>query len=241
MTSPRNPYFARAVVNRLWSQLMGMGFVDPVDDVRESNPASHPELLDDLAGAFTSSGFDVSLIVRAVCLTDAYQRTSRQSNSDQGRPQRFARMAIKSLSGEQLLDSLILAIGHDEPAASARENGEENPLRLRVLAIFAGPGISGDPETSVAQALALMNGSVVQRAVSPESSGRLKAVLTAFPDDPSRQIEELYLATMSRLPAAEEHRMLDEFFGNAAGPERTKRLGDVLWMLLNSAEFRWNH
>jgi hypothetical protein len=241
MTAPNNPYFARAVVNRLWSQLMGRGLVDPVDDVRDSNPASHPELLDDLALAFKSSGFDVTFVLRAICLSNGYQRTSRQSHAGQGRPELFARMAIKSLSGEQFLDSLTQAIGHDEPPESARENGEENPLRRRVLAIFAGPGLTGDPETSVAQALALMNGSFIQRAVTPESSWRLKSVLEEFLDAPERQIEALYLSTLSRLPADDEREQLREFYGNAAGPERTKLLGDVFWMLLNSAEFRWNH
>ncbi len=241
MTSPRNPYFARAVVNRLWSQLMGLGLVDPVDDVRDSNPASHPELLDDLAGAFAESGFDVTYVLRALCLTEAYQRTSRQNVVGKPRPELFTRMAIKSLSGEQFLDSLMQAIGHDEPVESARENGDDNPLRRRILGIFAGPGITGDPETSVAQALALMNGSVVQRAVTLESSGRLKSIVAEFPDAPERQIKALYLATVSRYPTPDERQMLQEFCGDAAAPDHTKRLGDVFWMLLNSAEFRWNH
>lgn len=112
MTAAENPYFARALANRIWSQLMGRGLVEPVDDFRESNAPSHPELLDDLADAFCASGFNVDYLQGAICLSRAYQRTSRQTHPAQARPELFARAAIKRLSGEQFFDSVVQATGY---------------------------------------------------------------------------------------------------------------------------------
>jgi hypothetical protein len=241
MTSPENPYFAQAIVNRVWSQLMGTGIVEPVDDFRESNSPSHPELLTDLATAFTKSGFDVTHLVRAICLSDAYQRTSRQTHESQARTDLFARMAIKSLSSEQFLDSLAQAIGYETAPAEAADEGDENPLGRRVLGLFADDGQPGEPETSVTQALALMNGNVIQRAVTPETGKRLQSILEQFPESFEEQVEALYLATLSRPPDDSEKRTLDAFFSRREAVPRARRLGDVFWMLLNSPEFRWNH
>lgn len=241
MTSPRNAYFSRAVVNRVWSQLMGTGLVEAVDDFRDSNPPSHPELLQELADGFASSGFDVTVLMRAICLSETYQRTSRQSHEGQSAPELFAKMAIKPLSGEQFFDSLWLAIGNDESTRGEGNDSEENTLRRRVTAVFSGDGRPGEPETSVAQALALMNGSFVSRAARPESSRRLKRAIEENPNAPARQIESLYLAALSRLPTAEEQRTLIEYYHQVDESSRSARLGDIFWALLNSPEFRWNH
>ncbi|MGQ0637714.1 MAG: DUF1549 and DUF1553 domain-containing protein [Planctomycetaceae bacterium] len=241
ISAPENPFFARAIANRVWSQLMGRGLVEPVDDIRESNPASHPELLDDLAQALRASRFDVGLLLRAVCLSQTYQRSSRQTDGSQARPELFARRHVKPLSGEQFFDSLAQAIGHDQ-GDDGRENNEEDDLvRRRVLRLFDGSETTGDPETSVAQALALMNGSVVARAVVPDTGPRLREILAQVPESRQGQFERLYLNTLSRLPTAEERRVADEHLAGAPENARDARLGDLFWALLNSAEFRWNH
>ena len=238
MTSTSNPYFARAVVNRVWSQFMGLGLVDPVDDFRDADSSAHTRLLEELALAFKESGFDLTMLMKAICLTEAYQRTSQQTHASQVELEQFARMAIKPMSADQFFDSLAQSIAY-EPKVT--QDGNEDPLRRRVMDIFVSDGSSSDPETSVAQALALMNGSVVDRATKSETSSRLKQVVADFPDSPQQQIEQLYLATFSRFPTPEERTTLREFYEADTQTDHPRLLEDVFWMLLNSAEFRWNH
>ena len=243
LTSPQNPYFAKAIVNRVWAQLLGKGIVDPVDDFRDSNAPTHPELLKDLADAFTASGFDLGFLYRAVCLSEAYQRTSRQSHSSQLHPEDFARGAVKPLSSEQFFDSLAQAIEY--VPASPPDHNDSDPVRRQVMEIFQA-GAEGDPETSVVQALTLMNGELIQKAATPALGSRLKRMLVKSPDaiDWQRQVETLYLATLSRLPTSAELQTIGELPtppGTSRETAWERRLGDVFWMLLNSAEFRWNH
>jgi hypothetical protein len=242
LTGRRNPYFAQAIVNRVWGQLMGTGLVSPVDDFRESNPPSHPELLQTLADDFRNSGFDLTRLYRAICLSDAYQRTSRRAPGDQSRPELFAAMSIKPMSGDQFFDSLSQAIGREWPEeAGQMETGELDTVRKKVIKAFGADDESAYPKTSVSQALTLMNGDLVSEAVDAQTSPRLKQTLAAFPDSPERQIDALYLATLSRHPSDAEKLMMLKHLDTAPPSERSRRLGDVLWVLLNSAEFRWNH
>ncbi len=107
MTSPKNPYFSKAMVNRTWAQFFGRGIVNPVDDMHDGNQPSHPQLLADLSSQFASNGFDVKYLIRAICNSQAYQRTSKPSsgNRDAG-PELFSHMAVKVMTPEQLFDSL---------------------------------------------------------------------------------------------------------------------------------------
>jgi hypothetical protein len=244
ITSPGNPYFARAVVNRVWGKLMGRGLVDPVDDFQAANPPSHPELLGELAAAFAASGFDLDLLYRAICQSDAYQRTSRQTHASQADPSRFARMTVRPMSGEQFYASLSLAVGADgdaEAGESSKDGRRQDRERNLVLELFASDGGAGDPETSVLQALTLMNGRLVNDAASPTRGGRLRAVLKKFPSAIPAQVEALYLATLSRPPTADERRQAAAYLAGHDGADRAARLGDVFWVLLNSAEFRRIH
>src|SRR5262245_14524751 len=109
LTSPENPFFARAAVNRLWGQLFGVGIVDPVDDFHDSNPPSDPELLNELATAFVLSRFDLRFMVRSICQTEAYQRTSARTHASQDDTRLPARMVVKALTGEQFFDSFVVA------------------------------------------------------------------------------------------------------------------------------------
>src|SRR5262249_3038280 len=109
ITARGNPYFARAAVNRLWAHLFGMGLVEPVDDFRRANPPSAPELLRGLAREFVAARFDLDFIIRAICRTDAYQRTSARTHASQDQTRLPARMTVKAMTGEQLIDSLAQA------------------------------------------------------------------------------------------------------------------------------------
>jgi hypothetical protein len=231
VTSPDNPYFARAAANRLWGHLFGVGLVDPVDDFNDENPPSHPELLDELACAFADSGFEVRFLIRSICRSQAYQRTSARTHAGQEDPRLFARMNVKGLTGEQLYDSLLLATGYRDPG------GRSSP-RQQFLSQFARQGSASAPETSVPQALALMNGRLLTRLTDPRESPTLAAVAETPLLTAEERIETLYLATLSRRPTARE---LTRVRNHLAGGSEAERLSDVFWALLNAAEFRLNH
>lgn len=241
MTSRDNPYFAQAIVNRVWSQLMGTPLSDPVDDFSAANPPYHPVLLDELATAFKASSYDLTHLMRGICGSTAYQRTSRQTHDSQTRPELFARMVIKPMSPDQFADTLIQAIGHESAEDEERGDMNEDPFRRRLVDLFAADGKSSDPETSVVQALALMNGSVVDRAAKLASSPQLRKTIEKSPDSLDQQIETLHLVTLSRYPTDDERQKLAKYCERGGADERTRRLGDVFWVLLNLPEFRWNH
>jgi hypothetical protein len=128
MTSRRNPYFARAMVNRTWGELFGRGLVNPVDDMHDGNPPSHPQLLADLADQFATNGFDHKALVRALCNTRAYQRSGKPTagSADAG-PELFAHMAVKVLTPEQLFDSLVQVLGEPRrPPQQPRRPAQAN-------------------------------------------------------------------------------------------------------------------
>jgi hypothetical protein len=217
---------------------MGLGLVDPVDDFHDQNSASHPEILDLLSEAFVASGFDLDVLYASICRSQAYQRTSRRTDDSQTE-RTFARMSIKTQSGDQLFDSLALAIGY-VPAAAADLNRNEDPVRRRFLDLFADQNLFGEPESSVALALTLMNGGLTARATGADDSPRLRQLLDDGTLDASARIDALFRATISRPADPEEIATLTAYV-DSSGSDIDRRLGDVFWMLLNSAEFRWNH
>jgi hypothetical protein len=243
-TAKANPFFARATANRVWAQFFGVGLVDPVDDFNPENPPSHPELLDDLAAALKDADFDTAVLVRAITRTAAYRRTSKGTDPAQDPPRRFARMAVKGLTPEQLFDSLALATGYREevPAAARAAFGfTKTSPRGQFLAKFAGGGQRTDAQTSILQALGLMNGAWITRQTDPEQGETLVAVADApFLDDAGR-VEALFLATVSRYPTAAEREKFVRHVTQDGPAGRKARLADVLWALVNSQEFLLNH
>ncbi|HEY1380388.1 MAG TPA: DUF1549 and DUF1553 domain-containing protein [Gemmataceae bacterium] len=271
VTSPENPYFAKAAVNRLWAHLFGTGLVSPEDDLRPDNAASHPELLDELARAFVAHKFDVRFLIRAITATEAYQRSSAVQAHGQ-RPagdvdsRLFARMAVKRLTPEQLFDSLAQATGYREPVRGPGDGdvvnlGRGGP-RAQFLALFAnGAATRTDPQLSIPQALGLMNGGFVVGALTtnrPSLTDFVKQVaaeravpggptfLPAVANDPSLntagRVERLFLATLTRRPtAAESEKLVRYVEGGGPAHDAKRALADVYWALLNSAEFLVNH
>lgn len=239
LTANDNPYFAKAAVNRVWGRLFGVGIVDPVDDFNENNPASHPELLEELAQAFTDSGHDLKFLLRVLTATDAYQLASAMSDPSQEPPQRFARMSLKGLSPEQLFDSLAEATGHFE--RNRRNQGifdAEGRPRGEFLEAFSN---DTDPPTerptTILQALSMMNGQFVTQMTDPET-GLLAAVIN-FPEmQTEERIETLYLAALGRKPRPAELKRLIE---HCSTRELPVALSDIFWAILNSSEFLLNH
>jgi Protein of unknown function (DUF1553)/Protein of unknown function (DUF1549) len=260
MVAPDNPFFSPAAVNRLWAHFFGIGLVDPVDDMGAGNPPSHPELLDALARSFIEHGFDRKYLIRAIVLSRAYQLTSavnapglpEGAEADHGPAQSedpdssrlFARMAVRGLSGEQFYDSLAQAVGLPvEELPAGRVVIAVNTPRARFLEMFARQDERPtEAQTSILQALALMNGRVVSGATHLEEGATLSAVAEAPFLDAAGRVETLFLATLSRRPTPEELAPLVAYLerGGPTGDAR-KALSDVFWALLNSLEFRVNH
>jgi len=242
MASRDNPFLARATVNRVWSLVFGRGLVEPVDDLGPRNPASHPELLDELSGYFVEIGFDMRRLWRTIANTAAYQRSGVAGNENQLRPELFAAMALKPLSAEQLYESLTRATRLAVPDSNLMGTDMLAPERLQFATQFETSAAGGaEYQAGIPQALAMMNGPMIAAATEPSQSGILVALEAPFFTDAER-VDALFLATLSRFPSKSE---CDEFVGyverGGAAGDRRQALGDVLWALVNSAEFTLNH
>jgi len=250
MTAPENPYFARAAANRIWAQLFGIGLVDPVDDMGADNPPSHPELLDALAMAFAEHGFDRKFLLRAITRSRPYQLSSRSAAPEAGPdgstddPRLFARMRERGLTAEQLYDSLAQAIGATtEEVRPDRMAAATGSPRGDFLEKFGNQDERPtESQTTILQALALMNGRLVAGATQVEGGATLSAVAEAPFLDTAGRVETLFLSTLSRRPRPEESSRMAAYV-ESGGPtgDRRKAISDVFWALLNSPEFLLNH
>jgi hypothetical protein len=242
-----NPYFARATVNRVWAHMFGIGLIEPVDEMvgGQDTKTHHAELLNELAKAFIAHKYDLKYLFEAIAGSKAYQLSSQGS----GAAPLYSRQLLRGLTAEQLYDSLAVATGQpdvqgDDPFAPFR-GGNNN--RAEFISKFGKQtGKPTEHETSIIQALTLMNGTFVGAATNPTRSELLSAVLEApFFNEKSR-IETIYLATMSRMPTEKELEKAQSFIGRASTGDDMKKanaeaIADVFWALLNSTEFVFNH
>lgn len=243
LTANDNPFFARTAANRTWAHFFGVGIVDPIDDFNDVNKPTHPELLDELEKALVAAKFDMKFLMRAILLSETYQRTSSVTDAEkQSDPRLYARGPIKALSPEQLFDSLVVATGYRNPNGP-RGFIDFNPGSPRNMFLdrFGPTGKRSEPQTSILQALALMNGKFIADATSLERSESLSAIANAPFLTTEEKIEALFLATVSRKPTSRESTVLIKHVTADGDAAVKKRLGDVLWVLLNTTEFRWNH
>jgi hypothetical protein len=256
MTAPANPYFSRAAVNRMWAYFFGTGLIDPVDEmVGSEKHASHPELLDLLAREFASHRFDIKFLMRAITNSRAYQLSSAATHSSQNDRTLFARMPLRGLTAEQIFDSVAMATGYRDSGGGddllSVLLGGARSARTEFLTRFANQSErSTDSQTSILQALSLMNGKVIASATSLERSETLAAIVDAPFASSEECIDTLYLATLSRKPDVKERERAVKFVVNAMArskrPADDKRrageaMADVFWALLNSPEFIVNH
>ncbi len=244
MTAADNPFFARAAVNRLWAHFFGVGLVDQSEGPGDENPASHTELLDELARAFVEHKYDVKFLVRALTASQAYQRASALSHPSQKDLRLFARMPLRGLSPEQLFDSLAVATEYQETmTAGPRVNfigGPQSP-RSQFLAKFAAQDQKTDYQTSILQALYLMNNEFIADRTSVRTN-RTLATLAEQRTGTARKVESLYLVVLSRKPRPEESERFVKYVDAGGAPgDPKKALADVFWVLLNSPEFLLNH
>ena len=197
LTAESNPYFARAAVNRMWYAFFGIGLTDPVDFMGiDSNPPSHPELLDELARQFVSHHFDLKYLIRAIAASQTYQRTSARSHESQDDPRSFARMAVRGMTPDQLFDSVQLATGRPDSLPGFMKQFRGNP-RFDFIGKFTNSADKRtETQTSILQALYLMNNKFIADARA-QPGGALEIIVNANVTR-TRRIEELFLATLSR-------------------------------------------
>ena len=244
MASRDNPYLARAAVNRVWAHLFGRGLVEPVDDLAPHNPASHPQLFDELTGYFVQSGFDLRELYRTLANTRAYQRSSQFAGDQEPPPELVAKMPIKPLTPDQFFDSLSRLL--PKTALPTMPNGRTgsgllDPRRQAFVAKLQSPSRSAiDYQAGVLQALTLLNGAEVFAASDNDQSSVLGALTAPLFNDDQR-VETLFLATLSRPPTLDERTKFTSYLSSRPETDRNKALSDILWALLNSAEFGLNH
>ncbi len=241
MTSPQNRYFSRAMVNRVWAQFFGRGLVNPIDDMHDGNQPSHPQLLDELSAQFVASGFDVRQLIRALCNSETYQRTSKPTaRNREAVPELFSRMAVKVLTPEQLYDSLVMILGAPNQANPRRNPA--NAARLRnaspralFIAFFKGDDNAEPTEyqAGIPQVLRMMNAPMLNNFAT-------LAPLLKSDKTPEQIIERLYLTALARRPSAHELQRCVALVRKHADEPR-QAYGDILWVLLNSSEFTLNH
>ncbi len=241
LTTKENPYFSRAMVNRTWAQLFGRGLVNPVDDIQDNNQPLYPELFGELSYQFAQNGYDLKYLMRALCNSAAYQRTSKPAgNNADAPPALFSRMAIKVMSPEQLYDSLTLVLGNLNTGGGGGRfgmgmgRGAGGGGRAQFVAFF-GNEDGMDPteyQSGIPQALRLMNGP------SLSNPTRIAEIVRAG-KTPEGTIERLYLMTLSRRPTTREVERYTAFVKEQ--PIANKAYADLLWVLLNSSAFAMNH
>lgn len=244
LTAANNPYFARATVNRVWGQLFGKGIVDPVDGFGTQHKPVSQELLDQLAGHFIASDYDLRELHRTIVLSRAYRLSSGAETVDPQRHEYFAQMNVKLLTAEQMYDCITVASMLVSAEAGSGFNLARvgNATREQFLQQFRAPaGRSTEYQSGIPQALTLMNGGLINNATGLASSGLLESLKVPFIKNKDR-VEILYLATLSRRPTPSEQELLGSYISEeTSGDELYESLADVLWALLNSAEFTMNH
>jgi hypothetical protein len=241
--TPENHFFSKALVNRAWAQLFGRGFVNPIDDLRDENEPSHPDLFAAMAQQFALNGFDIKFMFKAICLSETYQRTSKPSSNNRDvDPTLFSRMNIKVLSPEQLYDSFEVVFGAtrgERPAQGkgpAGAAGRLGPATGRAAFVnFFNLDENWDPmdfQAGIPQVLRMMNS-------APMNNAARSAELTKAAKTPSEAIEMLYLAALSREPTEAEIQRALAYAKK--GSDNKQALADLLWVLVNSSEFALNH
>jgi hypothetical protein len=244
LTRASNPYFARNQANRLWARLVGVGIVEPIDEPGDQNPPSHPALLDDLSAGLVAGGFDQRVLIRAIAASRAYGLSSKQTDPSQADPRRFAKASLKGLTGNQIYDSFLAATGKTDRDPRTPNFGDNRAEvgRAAFRNVFPIPAKPTESETSILQALMMMNGRPVAEQTSLASSQVLAAVADAPFLDTGEKVDALFLAALTRKPTAEERDKFATYVDRGgASKDKGKALADVFWVLLNSTEFLFNH
>ncbi|QDV52377.1 DUF1549 domain-containing protein [Gimesia fumaroli] len=239
LTSKSNPWFARAIVNRLWAEMLGEGFYMPIDDIGPERSAVYPEVLDALADGFTASGYDLKWLCRTITNTRAYQREMQKRTEGQLNTP-FAAQSPTRLRGDQIFTAITQVFGVDDLQA----NPNRGDRRFRASRTGRGQFSSlftFDPSTSqeeitgdVPQALFMMNSTSINGLLGTNRNTKLAQIAKDYPDNKDA-VQELYLLTLSREPSKSELKICLDYFQETSN--RAEALEDLMWSLLNSSEF----
>jgi hypothetical protein len=249
MTAPDNPFFAPAIANRLWAHYFGRGLVEPIDDLRATNPATNEPLLAELATHLRAVKYDLKVFTRTLLNSRVYQLSARTQPSNVSDEQNFSHAAHKALPAEVLLDAICQVTGAPEkfngwPEGYRAIQVWDNRMPSYFFRIFGRPVRASvcecerSQEPSIAQALHLMN--------SPEIGDKIRARtgtarrLADSDRTPREIVDELYLAALARYPSDRERAIMLDVFAQS-GSDRRAAVEDVLWALLNTKQFLYNH
>ena len=248
LVSKQNPFFAKAIANRVWSYFFGKGIIDPVDDIRASNPPVNPQLLEALTKDLIDHNFDLQHLMRTIVNSRAYQASFLTNEWNTGDAENFSHAIPRRLSSEQLADAVTMAAGAKPNFPEVPEDTSASQLpdphvgKDGFLDLFGRPNRESACECerrtdfSLPQALNLVNGTTISDAVADPKGRVAKLVLAGKADQAI--IEDLYLATLSRFPTKQE---ADNGIKYLAGGARATRAQDLLWALLNSKGFLYSY
>ncbi len=249
LNGPKNPWLARNLANRYWGYLMGRGLVNPIDDLRETNPPSNPELLDAMAQSFIDSGYDLKKLLRLILTSHVYGLSAQATPDNRLDDTFFTHYRVKRLTAEQLLDAVNYATG-------TTEKFNLRPVGTRAIALpdtntpsyfldtFGRPvraiacECERSPDPTLGQALHLMNSDLIQRKLS-QADGRLTQILRDPKLSDETLIHSLYLYSFNREPTPFEVETARDLIKEA--PDRKVGAQDLFWGLLNAKEFVFNH
>ncbi len=248
LTGPENPFFAKSLVNRVWYHLVGRGIVEPVDDFRDSNPASNDELLNGLANDFVQSGYDLRHLIRSILTSRTYQLSARATDLNADDTLYFSHAYTKLLPAEVLLDAISAFTGTTTQfnglpsgfrAVQLPDGKMENPF----LKTFGRPArelaceCERESDSNLSQALQLIGGETVNSKLR-DDNGRIASLAKSdkTPEDITR---ELYLVALSREPNSTEMAAAVKHLTDS--PDRRQAVEDLGWVLINSKEFLFRH
>ena len=265
LSAPENPYFAKVLINRYWKHFFGRGLAEPEDDIRPTNPASHPELLDRMSAHLVESGYSLKSLVRAICNSRTYQLSSEPNGQNADDTQNYARYYPKRLPAEVLLDAFNDFTG-------AENSFSKLPVGVRAIALpddsankqsefltmFGRPQMDTacecerTSEANLGQSLHLIASDLIQQKLST-GNGRAATLSKAQDRSDDDRLRDLYLAAVSREPSAEEIALARAHLkkkrdASAADPAKLtpaqaeqQAFEDIIWVLSNTKEFLFNH
>ena len=263
LTSPDNKYFARSITNRVWAGFLGVGLVEPVDDMRASNPASNEELLSATAQHLVDNEFDIKALIRTICRSETYQRSSRLLDENRDERRFYARYYPRRLMAEVLLDAISQVTGVPTPFTQIEYPGadmvatETYKPGTRAIQLYDSAVVSyflktfgrnqrritceceRSDEPSMVQALHISNGETINSKLQVEDN-QIGAWLEAQMSD-EQIVERAYLASLARFPTEREKSQLVELLASADLGQRRIHIEDMLWGIMSSREFLFNH
>ena len=244
IVSPKNPYFARVIVNRVWADVMGRGIVEPVDDLRATNPPTNAPLLDALSDEFRKNGYDLKKLLKTILTSNVYALSSTPNARNSSDTRNYSRHYRQRLRAEVLLDAVCDVTDAPESFSAMPQGSRATQLwtyrsQSIFLDSFGRPDPNQDPpcerstDTTVVQALHLMNAPQLQQKLSSDS-GRAATLASSKKTD-AQIVEEVYLLLYSRFPNADERQTCQDLL--VAGKSRRQAIEDLMWAMINTPEF----